>query len=35
MKSLLKTVREFTQREWFLLVAIAAITIVIMLFEFL
>jgi len=35
MKSLLRNVVEFTKREWFLLVAIIAITIVIVLFEFL
>jgi hypothetical protein len=34
MKRLIKWVRDFTQREWFLLVAVAAITVVIILFEF-
>jgi hypothetical protein len=35
MKKVIKSVRDFTRKEWFLLVAVAAITIIIILFEFL
>jgi hypothetical protein len=33
MKRLFKSAVDFTKREWFLLVAIAAITVIIILFE--
>ena len=35
MKRLFKSVSDFTRREWFLLVAVAAITLIIVLFELL
>ncbi len=35
MKFLIKLIKDFLRREWFLLVALAAIALIIMLFELL